>query len=509
MAMTRIRITLEGVGALDEWRQAARGLIARAIPPEAVDWTSRRDATDLFADSKGLSGSAPLSTVQAATDAPRPQEAMPSFAVPRDFITLAEAVLCHSDPSRFDLLYRLLWRLRGQRDLLADVSDPEVARALALAKSVRRDAHKMTAFVRFKELAPDETGSDGNRRRFFAWFEPDHYIVARTAPFFERRFNDMDWIIATPKGTAAWNGERLSVTHDSHETVPRPNLTDDADGLWRTYFRNIFNPARLKVKAMQAEMPKKYWKNLPEAALIPELIAGAEARVREMAARAPTHPPAFHAGAGRKARENVVEGEAPPEGTIEALRSAAASCTRCPLHCNATQTVFGEGPDDAKVMVVGEQPGDQEDLAGRPFIGPAGRMFDKIAHEAGLARDVLYVTNAVKHFKYEPRGKRRLHKTPNAGEIRACRWWLTGEIAIVKPKLIVAMGATALTSVMNHTEKLADHRGRFTELGEGRTLYTTVHPSYLLRLPDEARRQEEIARFRADLAAVKEAQARL
>ncbi|OLP60468.1 uracil-DNA glycosylase [Xaviernesmea oryzae] len=498
-------ITLDGVGALEEWRDAARDLLARAVPPQAVDWRSQREDIDLFAGAESMPDLAAPSFPTVAA----PSSGAVGFSVPRGFLTLAETVLCHSDPSRFDLLYRLLWRLRTERALLDDVSDPEVSHALALAKSVRRDAHKMTAFVRFKELPEEEAGSLGARRRFFAWFEPDHYIVARTAPFFERRFNDMDWIIATPKGTAAWNGARLSVTYDSHETVSRLSLKDDADALWRTYFRNIFNPARLKIKAMQAEMPKKYWKNLPEAELIPELISSAEARVRDMAARAPTHPPAFHAGASRKARENVTEGDRPPEGTIEALRAAAAGCTRCPLHCNATQTVFGEGPEDARVMVVGEQPGDQEDLAGRPFIGPAGRMFDRIAEEAGLERDGLYVTNAVKHFKYEPRGKRRLHKTPNTGEIRQCRWWLTGELAIVKPKLVVAMGATALTSVMNHAEKLGDYRGRFTDLGEGQRLYTTVHPSYLLRLPDETRRQEEIARFREDLTAVKEAQARL
>jgi uracil-DNA glycosylase family protein len=190
----------------------------------------------------------------------------------------------------------------------------------------------------------------------------------------------------------------------------------------------------------------------------------------------------------------------PPAGTLEELREEARHCTRCALHCSATQTVFGEGPQDATIMIVGEQPGDQEDLAGRPFVGPAGAVFNTVAQEAGLDRKDTYVTNAVKHFKYEPRGKRRIHQKPNVGEVQHCKWWLTRELALVKPKLVVAMGSTALMALTDSRQRLSDLRGKMLQLGGGQSLLVTVHPAYLLRIPDEERRLEEMARFRSDIA---------
>jgi DNA polymerase len=488
--MQRHIVTLAGHGDFDAWRDAARRLLKAGIAPPAVDWRDSNEETGLFG------------AMDQVDPIAMPEQEATEITVPRAFLALAERVICHSDPARFALLYRVLWRLQSERNLIDVVSDADIVRLVAMEKSVRRDSHKMKAFVRFKEIAP-ETATSG-RRRFFAWFEPDHFIVARVAPFFQRRFTDMDWIIATPKGSAAWDGTTLTVTS---EPADDPKLTDDADTLWRTYYSNIFNPARLKVKAMTSEMPKKYWKNLPEAELIPGLIAGAEEKVRDMAKRAPTHPPAFHAKV-RDAAMPKEAGDATLPGTLDAARRAAQNCTRCPLHCNATQTVFGEGPENADLMFVGEQPGDQEDLAGRPFVGPAGKMFDTIAEQAGLDRRGAYVTNAVKHFKYEPRGKRRIHQKPNMGEIRACRWWLKLELDLVRPQLVVAMGATALTSVMDHAERLGDYRSRTVDLEDGRTLYTTVHPSYLLRIPDEGRKREEIDRFREDLTAIRSLHAR-
>jgi DNA polymerase len=195
----------------------------------------------------------------------------------------------------------------------------------------------------------------------------------------------------------------------------------------------------------------------------------------------------------------------PPQaspGTLDALREEAAVCTRCPLHAKATQTVFGEGPADAEIMFVGEQPGDQEDLAGRPFVGPAGKVFAEAIAGAGIERSSLYVTNAVKHFKYEPRGKRRIHQKPNMGEVQHCRWWLKLELDLVKPKLVVAMGATALFSLTGEKQKIEDVRGRAIPMDEGRMLFVTVHPSFLLRIPDDERKVREMARFRSEMAAV-------
>ncbi|ESQ90712.1 hypothetical protein ABAC460_07740 [Asticcacaulis sp. AC460] len=264
-----MRIVLKGRGDFEEWRDAARDLLRHGIAPQHVDWGLNQG---LFEETPAMAGSIVPGR---------------SLTVPKAFLDLAQAMICHSDPARFALAYRLLWRLQGERYLLEVPTDPDVARARRMEKSVRRDDHKMTAFVRFKEVV-----QDGPRRAFVAWFEPDHHIVARTAPFFQRRFTDMDWVIATPMGSCAWDGEALTC---DDEPAAKPDLSDETDELWRTYFANIFNPARLKVKMMQTEMPKKYWKNLPEAELIPGLIGGAEQRVRDMADRMASETvPRFH-----------------------------------------------------------------------------------------------------------------------------------------------------------------------------------------------------------------------
>lgn len=479
-----LKIRLNGCGDFMEWRDAARVLLMCNVSPADVVWES------------GSSVESGLGFGESELPVPSLTAASPS--VPPAFLELAQTVICHSDPDRFALLYRLLWRIRSERHLIGIVSDPDVIAARKLEKSVRRDSHKMKAFVRFKEV-PSRDPME-RRRAFFAWFEPDHYIVARMAPFFKRRFFDMDWVIATPKGSAAWDGEELTV---SDEPAEKPEIRDDADELWRIYYANIFNPARLKVKAMTAEMPKKYWKNLPEADLIPDLIANAEAKVREMAERAASQPPAFHQRLQHRMAAGELNEPSFPEGTLEALCQEARHCTRCELHCRATQTVFGEGSQSARVMFVGEQPGDQEDLAGRPFVGPAGKVFDTVVNEVGLDRRAFYVTNAVKHFKYEPRGKRRIHQKPNQGEIQACRWWLTKEVELIKPSLVVAMGATAYYALTDHKEKLQDVRGMPIAMSSGCTLFVTVHPSYLLRIPDEARKAAELEKFKSDMASVR------
>jgi DNA polymerase len=184
---------------------------------------------------------------------------------------------------------------------------------------------------------------------------------------------------------------------------------------------------------------------------------------------------------------------------LEALREEAADCRACPLWKDATQTVFGEGPQQAQVMLVGEQPGDKEDLAGKPFVGPAGQMLDRALEEAGIDRSKVYVTNAVKHFKFVPRGKIRLHQKPNTLEIRACRPWYERELAAIKPALVVAMGATAAQSVFGKATPINKNRGRLIDLDDGTTALVTVHPSYLLRLPDADAKALEYQRFVDDL----------
>ncbi|AYF04059.1 DUF4130 domain-containing protein (plasmid) [Paracoccus yeei] len=467
-----LRVALSSQADAREWRDAARALVLAGVAPAEVDW-SVAGAGDLFGAGDAL---------------PRPGAGAVPARVPRRFPDLLEAALCHSDPGRFAMLYRLLWRLQDQPHLLEVAPDPDVQWLHRAVKSVRRDVHKMHAFVRFREIP-----SDG-RRSFVAWFEPDHHIVARAAPFFARRFADMDWLILTPRGRAGFADGQLRTDEVPAE---KPALEDPTENLWRTYFGAIFNPARLKVRAMQSEMPRKYWKNLPEAALIPQMIAGAGETVARMEAQADRAPPAFHAAI--RARRTVPAEPPAPDGW-PGLRAGMLGCTRCTLHAQATGAVPGEGPQDAALMIVGEQPGDLEDLAGRPFVGPAGQVLDRALAGAGIDRSRSYLTNAVKHFKFTPRGKRRIHQRPDAGEVSHCRWWLTQEIGMVRPRLIVAMGATAMLGLTGRSGKMGELRGRIIERGQGPAILPTWHPAYLLRLPDAVQAAVATRQFEDDLA---------
>ncbi|EWY39641.1 DNA polymerase [Skermanella stibiiresistens SB22] len=444
------------------WRAAARRLVLADARPESVDWRVGPQ-TGLFGDP---------SAVPAIPAVSRNRE----FSVPRDFLDLAETITCHRDPARFALLYSLLWRLtHGEPKLLDIVSDREVSRAEAMARAIRRDIHKMHAFVRFRE----------REGHYLAWFEPDHFIVERAAPFFARRFANMDWSILTPDRSVHWDGETLHFTPGASKAdVPDDDALED---YWRSYYSSIFNPARLKIEAMKSEMPRKYWHNLPEARMIRPLIRDAGRRVAEMAERGATSP---SPKSERWALATV------PEPTPE---SGLDNCRRCSLWRNATQAVPGEGPMGARLMLVGEQPGDQEDLAGRAFVGPAGQLLDRAMVDAGITRADCYVTNAVKHFKFTPRGKRRIHQKPDVSEVEHCRWWLTEEVAAVRPRLIVALGATAGRALLRRDVAVQRERGAILRLGGGGSLLLTVHPSYLLRLPDPAAKVLEYDKFVADL----------
>ncbi len=400
-----------------------------------------------------------------------------AISVPRSFAALMHDAICHSAPDRFALLYSVLWRIiSGERDLAERASDPQVARLIDYRHSVRRDIHKMHAFLRFRERQVD------GRTLYTAWFEPHHHVLRRAVPFFVDRFSNMDFVIATPRGTAIWRDGSLAFGPPGQKPADM-DRDEVLDGLWLTYFRTTFNPARLRVKTMVNHMPRDYWNNMPETAIIPDMVAHAGQRVTGMMDMSADQPELFADRISARRAAQKEQPEAHADGSLVALRRASETCVRCPLYKDATQTVFGEGPRDAPVVFVGEQPGDQEDLAGKPFIGPAGQLFDRALADAGLDRSRAYVTNAVKHFKYEPRGKRRIHKRPNAGEIQACRWWLEGELAAIKPDLVVALGATAVQSLAQRALPVTKVRGPY-DFGSQRG-FITVHPSYLLRLPRE------------------------
>jgi uracil-DNA glycosylase len=439
----------------DGWRTAARALASARVPADQVVWQVGDSRADLFGEEA------------------LPEPAAGAFSVPRPFVEMAQSVVVHSDPERFALLYTMLLRVREEPRLMSDRADPLLRRLEEMAKQVRRDIHKMRAFVRFRELETEEGP------RFVAWFEPEHHIVRMNAGFFVRRFASMRWSILTPELCVHWDGEAL--TESAGATKADAPAGDPVEEMWRSYYSSIFNPARLKIGAMLKEMPRKYWKNMPETALVPQLIAGAQAREAKMIETA-------RADVGDNSRV-----------AWQALRDEAAACTRCHLYKCATQTVFGEGEVTARLMLVGEQPGDQEDLAGKPFVGPAGQVLDKALAQAGIDRSTTYVTNAVKHFKFEQRGKRRIHAKPQGPEIDACRWWIDQERVLIRPPVTVALGATAARSLLGKVVTISGSRGRALTLADGGECWVTIHPSYLLRLQDKAQAEDEFAQFVHDL----------
>jgi DNA polymerase len=398
--------------------------------------------------------------------------------LPQRFGELAQVLVWARGSEKWGLLYTLAWRIAGgDRGLLGRASDDDVAAAERLAKDVRRDIHKMHAFVRFREVDHAEA-IDG--KAYIAFHRPDHPIIRKEAGWFAKRFPAMTWCILTPDGSAAWDGR--SLTFGPPATSDQAPPADDAEALWLTYYQNIFNPGRINERAMLREMPKKYWDTMPEAKLIPDLLQKApddtvQGKQDGLIRR-------------RGKRADVPAGLALPQ-----LAEAATRCRACDLCEPATQVVFGEGPADAALVFVGEQPGDQEDRAGRPFVGPAGQLLDELLDEAGVDRPTVYLTNSVKHFAFEPRGKRRIHRKPKVSEQRACQPWLEAELENLQPKVIVCLGATAAQNVIGRTFKLTPNLGQVQSSPWCDRVVPTYHPSAILRAgstaPDRADAQRQ------------------
>jgi len=465
---------LAGETDLAGFRSAARHLIAQGIEPQCVGWqVAGRAEADLFGST----------TMPVTAAGGVPSHAHAPLRLPAAIVALCERAALHSDPRRHGLVYRLLWRLAHEPGLRDDPLDADRMEVELLARAVRRDMHKMTAFVRFRQV--QGPSADGFPVSHMAWFEPQHHIVEATAPFFARRFAQMRWAILTPECSARWDGHKLNYGPGAGREDAPPADVDER--LWLTYYENIFNPARLKLSMMQKEMPRRYWKNLPEAALISSLTARSAERSGRMIEQGGSDPVRRRPAASLALRlDQRVEGsvlasrDAP--ATLAALRDATQRCRACPIGHSATQSVGGEGPQRAPLMLVGEQPGDQEDLHGRPFVGPAGQLLDRAFAHLGWQRDALYLTNAVKHFKFELRGKRRIHKTAAQWEAAACLQWLEHEMALVVPKAVIALGATAARALLGRTIGIAAMRGTWLTRPDGLRVLIAGHPSALLRL---------------------------
>lgn len=418
-----------------------------------------------------------------------------TMPLPRAFVGAAREVFLHASAQRLPLIHRLAVRIADDARAWDDPLHEDRLQFDRMLREVRREIHKMHAFVRFRRIESHDTGV-----RHVAWFEPQHHVLEAAAPFFARRFATMRWAILTPRASVEWDGQALAfgpgMRRDDAPTA------DAGEDLWLAYYRAIFNPARVKVAMMKKEMPVRFWKNLPEAAAVPELLAQAGRREQGMvdaggAARLRRRAQAVAGGAPGLAVAEAAGSYALVE-SLEALGRRASRCRDCPGADAATQTVFGEGDAGARVMLVGEQPGDQEDLRGRPFQGPAGQMVRAAIGELGWPVDALYLTNAVKHFHHELRGKRRIHKTPGQQEAMACLHWLESEIASLRPRAIVALGATAARSLLGRAVSVTEHEGRWLVRDDGVPVLVCLHPAAILRA-DPARQEALRARWIASL----------
>ena len=447
-------------GDFDTWREQARSLLAQGVTPLDVCWAETVQPS--------LFGESSLPAAPAAL----------KLNVPARFMPLAQTIACHRDVRKWELLYQLLFRLAaGEKQLLNITIDPLMHALTRMQGNIRRDAHKAKAFVRFRKV--EEDGED----HYIAWHRPDHFILPLVAPFFARRFTSMRWTILTPDASVSWDGERLTFGAGVPESdAPQEDALED---VWRSFYRAIFNPARIKLKMMRREMPVRHWATLPETNIIAEMLQEAPARVERMLQHSE--------GSTRSAADYLPQGEQ----TLPALRAAARACEGCELHQPATQTVFGVGSATARIMLVGEQPGDEEDRSGDPFIGPAGQVLQRSMAQAGLKRADVYITNAVKHFRFLYKDSFRQHQSPSRYHVQACKPWLTAEIAAIKPALILCMGNTAARALISPNFVMRDGRG--LPLGESPTLMATYHPSAILRMPERerARIQDE---FVQDLA---------
>lgn len=441
------------------WRDKARQLLSKKIHYQDIQWTTH-DQAFLFGEF--------WEDIE-VKEVPK---------INKEFMDLALVVSTYRHDNTWDLLYRVAYRLVFEnKKLLEDQLDPDVIQLYSRAKLINRDIHKMKAFVRFKEVQTPEGTI------YMAWHNPDHRIMRLAAPFFRDRFNGMKWMIMTIDESASWDGENLTFSEGVPES--KAPLIDDKEDLWKIYYRSIFNPARIKVSAMKKELPVRHWKTLPETELISELLQEAPNRLEEFYESQRSAPVLFE--------KKFL--------TLDELNSDLAKCRACGICEKATAPVPGQGPSHSKIILVGEQPGNEEDLAGRPFIGPAGKILNEALEAINLPRKDLYLTNAVKGFKFIPKDKLRWHRGANAAEIATCRIWIKQELELIKPETVILLGRSAAQSVTGKMVKIEDARGKIFETSYAKKTIILPHPASILRSENQ---DEAFHRFIEDWKKVKE-----
>lgn len=468
---------------VDGFLAALKRMLCAGIAPETVNWFDGTAGQAGLFDQRPADIRASADTharteacADAATTPIAPER---SIRLPRSLLELARTVALHDDPLRFTLIHTMADAVLRDRRVWDDSLNETRLRLERMGREVGREIHKMHAFVRFR-IVPDADGEVTH----VAWFEPGHWVVRAASPFFVKRFASMRWAVLTPRGCARWDRRQLSFAGPAARSDAP--AADAGEALWTAYYRSIFNPARVNAGMMRREMPIRFWPNLPEAAAIDDLLKTASARTARMITQVdiPSRQAVRRKLCGPMRAAEPRPGDA-AAGVDDwgALRRRAQSCSQCAFADQATQTVFGEGPLNARLMLVGEQPGDEEDLHGRPFVGPAGRLLRRALTRLGWPAERLYLTNAVKHFKYEWRGKRRMHKTAAQREAMACADWLEAEIALVRPAAIVALGRTAATSLLGRDVRIAGSAGTWQQRADGVPVLVVPHPAAVLRAP--------------------------
>ncbi|MFM0054975.1 UdgX family uracil-DNA binding protein [Paraburkholderia phytofirmans] len=504
------------------WRHAARELLRQGVEPEAIEWVEC-DSCDSAGSDSGNASVQQGSSSAAATPTP---------AIPRELLAWLKTAACFYAPDRWPLLYRILWRwTHGERHVL-DPQDADGALLDQRIQSVEHETGDLVALTLFRRRDPSMGPPE-----FVGWYEPHHDLLELVAERFAERMGDSTWMLATPQGAVFWNGMLLRINRpamgeDGHVThaLPASQLNEPAtltlppsqrsgpttptlppgqrsepttptlpprqrsgpttptlppaamageattseptEALWLAYYASVFNGA-------PAPVPLLYWKTPPAGPPLPAQLARERSRLGAQSGTVtvPAMPPLEYSAVTPPLRE--------PTGPLP-------TCRRCALWRNAKQAVAGAGPARAALMVVGEQPGEHENQHGVPFTGPAGQLLDTVLARAGLERSALYLTYAVKHYKWETLEQRRVHRTPARREVEACRYWLDHEITQVAPRVVVTLGATALKALTGAHVNLSEYLGQTIDHG-GRLIVPTWHPSYALKMADGRLREDIVA----------------
>ncbi|NYH27025.1 UdgX family uracil-DNA binding protein [Paraburkholderia bryophila] len=475
------------------WRRAARALLRQEIEPAQVEWVelasdalegARSDAgqdtsSPAVTSTSGTTDTTDISATAVTGSSPTPNNTAPP-AIPRELLARLKAAACYRAPDRWALLYRVLWRwTHGERQVIA-LDDPDGAQLAQRIQSVDHESEDLVTLTLFRRRDPSM-----GLPEFVGWYEPHHDLLERAAAYFGKRMGDSTWMLATPQGAAFWNGMLLRIgrpaTEESAQTahaLPAGAMAGEAitseptEALWLAYYASAFN-------AEPAPVPLRYWRTPAAGPPLPARLARERSRLgaQSAAVTVPERAPIEYSAVTPPLRE--------PTGPL-------ATCRRCALWRNAKQAVAGAGPARATLMVVGEQPGEYENQHGEPFGGPAGQLLDTVLARAGLERSALYLTYAIKHYKWETLDQQRIHRTPAPREVEACQYWLEQELTHIAPRVVVTLGATALKALTGAHVNLSEYLGQ-TIARDGRLIVPTWHPSYALRTADAHLREDIVA----------------